>query len=321
MSVSETSNEYIDVPEPPPLSLVKKILFVVAGSVLSPLYFLAAYYYPTPGLSFRWQSARMGLRLLPKIRDKSLLRDAYNLLFFPMDSTRYFELCLLWQYLAPLSPISGNYLDISSPRLFPLALLLNNPKLHGTLINPHLNDLDATRTLARALNFSNQCDFLGHPIDAAPLATASFDLISSISVVEHIPQDADAVARIWSLLKPGGKLLLTVPCASVSFEQFIDKNYYGLLKSDSRGYVFWQRYYDEAALESRIFNITGLPKRLSIYGEIEKGTFSRNAVHKRASRTYPFWREPLFMGRGFKYFDSIQALPGEGVIAMEFLKP
>jgi hypothetical protein len=34
---------------------------------------------------------------------------------------------------------------------------------------------------------------------------------------------------------------------------------------------------------------------------------------------YPFWREGYMMGRHFRAYPSIDALPGEGVVALEFV--
>lgn len=58
---------------------------------------------------------------------------------------------------------------------------------------------------------------LGRPVGAAPLpelpgiADASYDLIALLDVLEHIEGDLAALASIRSKLRPGGKILLTVP--------------------------------------------------------------------------------------------------------------
>jgi hypothetical protein len=36
---------------------------------------------------------------------------------------------------------------------------------------------------------------------------------------------------------------------------------------------------------------------------------------------YPFWREPYMMATEYKSFTSIDELPGEGVVMLEFIKP
>ena len=58
---------------------------------------------------------------------------------------------------------------------------------------------------------------LGKPVASAPLPElkgikrASYDLIAALDVIEHIDDDEAAVAGIAARLKPGGKLLVTVP--------------------------------------------------------------------------------------------------------------
>lgn len=58
---------------------------------------------------------------------------------------------------------------------------------------------------------------VGRPISSAPLPElsgierAAYDLAAALDVIEHIDDDRAAVAALASCLKPGGKLLVTVP--------------------------------------------------------------------------------------------------------------
>jgi SAM-dependent methyltransferase len=45
-----------------------------------------------------------------------------------------------------------------------------------------------------------------------PLPDASFDLVTAFDVLEHIHQDDQAAAEIYRVLKPGGTVLIGVPC-------------------------------------------------------------------------------------------------------------
>jgi SAM-dependent methyltransferase len=47
--------------------------------------------------------------------------------------------------------------------------------------------------------------------DAVPFAGGSFDLVCLLDVLEHIDDDRAALRRVRGLLRPGGRLLLTVP--------------------------------------------------------------------------------------------------------------
>lgn len=58
---------------------------------------------------------------------------------------------------------------------------------------------------------------LGKPVSAAPLPAlpgierGAYDLIAVLDVVEHIEDDVAALAAMRDCLKPGGKILITVP--------------------------------------------------------------------------------------------------------------
>lgn len=51
----------------------------------------------------------------------------------------------------------------------------------------------------------------GHLPDAVPFADHSFDLVCLLDVLEHIDDDRAALRRVRDLLRPGGRVLLTVP--------------------------------------------------------------------------------------------------------------
>ncbi len=58
---------------------------------------------------------------------------------------------------------------------------------------------------------------LGEPVGEAPLPTlagverGAYDLIAVLDVVEHIADDVGALSAMAACLKPGGKILITVP--------------------------------------------------------------------------------------------------------------
>ena len=55
-------------------------------------------------------------------------------------------------------------------------------------------------------------DFLpGHLPDNIPVATASFDLVCLFDVLEHVAEDEASLEAIRHMLKPGGRVVLTVP--------------------------------------------------------------------------------------------------------------
>ena len=222
------TKKYIKYPDSVPrLSGVKRLFRIFVGLILSPIYWFLAFLIGTPGLEFRRKCAVVGIRILFSGQD---LAVAYKLIINPMDSVRYFEFDYMWNQLKGEN--IQTYLDVSSPRLFPAILIKTNKKLRADLVNPDKKDLPITVKLLNALNLSHRCNFHNELLESAQLETNKYDVITSISVIEHIPDDKEAIKRIWGLLKPGGKLLISVPCSKLASEEFRNINEYELLDSD-----------------------------------------------------------------------------------------
>ena len=299
---------------------VLEIAFYVARSlVLAPIYWMLAYTVGTPGLHFRRRCLWVATRVLLGDAAKGRIRRAYELVIQPMDSFRYFEFDFAWHYLR--STTSGRYLDVSSPRLLPLLFIADRPRVDAVLLNPDPKDLPATQQMARELGVAERCEFVDKAMAETDFTDESFDLITCMSVVEHIPDDTAAIQKMWALLKPGGRLVLTTPCAQNASAEFVDRDEYEVLGTAPDGFVFWQRYYDEHLLRSRIFSVTGLPAETVIYGEKSAGTYNANIREKMSAEPYPGWREPYMMGTQYQVFESISNLPGMAVVGFLFVKP
>lgn len=310
----------IRVPPREERSKVRLAAQLVASVGLLPAAWGAAALLKVPGVHVGVECARLGLELVARPLARRSLASAARFVLMPMDSTRFFEFDFVERVTAGAQ--GPRYLDVSSPRAVPMLLLRANPGWHGQLLNPDPKDLAETRELVDAAGLGGRCQLSQVVIDDAPFPPESFDLVTCVSVLEHIPQDEQALRRVWSLLAPGGRLVLTVPVMARAAEQFIDENEYGLASPDERGFYFWQRFYDGELLRQRVFSVTGPPEHLEVFGEKVAGTFSRNAEEKRRLRKwYPFWREPWFVATGFRAFDGLDQLPGEGVAGMVFRKP
>ena len=217
--------------------------------------------------------------------------------------------------------VPARYLDVSSPRLLPLLVLQRHPATQATILNPDADDLPVTRALFEDAGVASRCVFVGALLSAHTAPPAQYDLVTCMSVLEHIPDDRSAVETMWATVKAGGTLILTLPCKALSEEQFTNLNQYGVLQSDMDGLVFRQRLYSQGCLESRVYAVTGVPTFIEVWGEREPGFIQRDTLDKWSSLSYPFWSEPLRAGRHLQRFPSIDALPGEGVVGVMFVKP
>ncbi|MFH0973451.1 MAG: class I SAM-dependent methyltransferase [Candidatus Micrarchaeota archaeon] len=94
----------------------------------------------------------------------------------------------------------------------------------------------------------------------------SFDEVTAISVIEHIPGkgDARALREIERVLKKGGRAVVTFPFKN-AFKEERAAAFGGL-----------QRYYDEKAVKERILGATNLkPVKVVYFGSAASGRASR----------------------------------------------
>ena len=200
--------QFIEVPLPVNSGLFRKICHRLIGVFLLPGYLIAAIVYKTPGVNLHIKLAWLAIRLF--FLRRLSWKICCTLIFFPMDSTRYFEFHEVFKSLSDFS--FDSYLDVSSPRIIPLMLLMQNKFATANLINPDFQDLQETERIADALKLTDRCKLTNSTLEEENYTGKSFDLITCVSVLEHIPADKAAVKLIWSLLHPGGRLILTLPC-------------------------------------------------------------------------------------------------------------
>jgi SAM-dependent methyltransferase len=310
---------YVRVPTARPRTPAQRVLAVTTGALLAPIFGALASILGVPGIRSRLRCMPLGTRLLIGARGSGDLSRASQVLLMPMDSTRYFEFDFVDRAVRGL-PVR-RYLDVSSPRLVPVLLARARPDVVVDMINPDGKDLAESRALVQAARLSERITLHECLVHETPFKAGTFDLITCVSVLEHIPDDGTALRAMLEMLRPGGTLVLTLPCMSRAAEQYIDHDEYGLLETDPNGFVFWQRYYDAESLRSRVFTIAGEPSRSEVYGEKVAGSFQRNAQAKRTlGVSYPYWREPCWVSRAFRPFRTVDDLSGEGVIGLTFVR-
>jgi len=84
---------------------------------------------------------------------------------------------------------------------------------------------------------------------------AAFDIVYSMSVIEHVEGergDSQSVLEMVRVLKPGGLLLISVPFGKRYIEQQRRGFAHAVERTTDQSLYFFQRIYDQAAVESRI---------------------------------------------------------------------
>ena len=73
-------------------------------------------------------------------------------------------------------------------------------------------------------NSPNRDRIFNKPLGDPQYAMLRFDLITALDVIEHIEDDCGAVADMLGMLRPGGKLLLTVPASMMLWDRHDEIN-------------------------------------------------------------------------------------------------
>jgi SAM-dependent methyltransferase len=317
--VAAIRKTYVQIPRCAEQSNARKAIRALKGVMLAPLYGAYASLYGMPGLYLQRYNSTLGAVLSLNPRGPLPFNVLYHLMRGTLDSTRYFECDFAWRHLCQLES-APTLLDVSSPRMFPLIVMVKRRAKKAYLLNPDADDLLKSKQLIEAAKLNAVCETMPCRLEDASFGKQYFDIVTSLSVVEHIPEDFAAVGKMWSLIRPGGKLILSMPCAREAVEEYHDTDPYKL-QSDRNGWFFFQRYYDSRLLQERIFDVVGRPHDSVIYGEKNPGSFQQSLQRKLSDPRYPYWREPLAMALKWRQFSNIEELPGEGVIAMAFQKP
>jgi hypothetical protein len=290
----------------------------LGGFVASPIYWALAHWYCVPGLYLQRYCSLLGIELALKRRADVPLYLLYRSLRDSLRSTRYLEFDFVWKRLQHRQTL-GFYLDVSSPRLLPLLLLRRRTPDRATVLNPEPTEAAITATLIVAAGLSENYNTVCCTPETAQFGPESVDVITSIAGIGRMEEDSRSVATLWQWLKPGGTLLMSLPCAAQARE-YHDQRLEGW-QSDGDDKCAFQRIYDAELLNERILDVLGEPSRAVIYGEVSAGSLGKRRYLEKGNLGYCNWREPLLIGKKWRCFPSVGELPGEGVIVLEFTKP
>lgn len=198
-----------------------------------------------PGWERLWlHSYRLGARWLVRGAPggRAGWRVGLNRLLVPLDPWRYFELGRVAD-----DEFGGVNLDVSSPKLL-ASLFRREGRGAWVGIDRCEAEVRGWRGLDPDLPLA-VCD-----ATRLPFADGAFDHCLCLSVVEHLPGDADAaaMAEMWRVLKPGGVLHLTTNVARRPREVYTRRPVYGEGSVSVEGRVFFERHYTPTQVSERL---------------------------------------------------------------------
>ena len=97
--------------------------------------------------------------------------------------------------------------------------------------------------------------FQAHLEERLPFSDESFDVVTMLAVLEHIEYEEEILKEIYRILKPSGKLVLTVP--SIWAQPVLEFLSYRLKIVDEREIRDHKRYYDRKRLQSVLIKKLG----------------------------------------------------------------
>ena len=273
------------------------------------VYWMLAHSYFLPGLYMQRYATQMGLSLMAGGR-RDLPRHLHDrLLDGTLNSTRYLEFDFVWKSF-PAAASGLFYLDVFSPWQLPILLVHRKRLGLATIVHPSGAAADSVDALVRGAGLAYACRVLPS-ISVSSLGAGSFDVITSIGGLAAQADDRGALAQMWRLLKPGGSLMLTLPCQRTTRRTTPET------ADASRG-----RVYDSRMLADRIFAVIDEePVASVVYGDTRPADPGAHPSRSADDNAIPSPREPLTVGRNWQCFPRIEDLPGAGVIALRFAKP
>jgi len=208
------------------------------------------------------------------------LREAVIRMVVPLDPSRYLELP---ETLMELAARPGErVLDLASPKL--LAVVLARHGADVTSVDQLEPEIDSWRKLTTG---EPRLAFQVGDGRSLPFADASFDHAYSISVLEHIPEpgDEEALRQLARIVRPGGRVVVTLPYARTYREDWRDAPVY-VDQGQAGARHFFQRWYDQTRVDRLA---AAAPDLRLVSSSVSRMEPNLNELY---TRTFP-WLVPL----------------------------
>jgi len=273
-----------------------------------------AHWYLMPGLNFHRYGVRLALSTIMG-RRRELRNVVAQALDETISPTAFLDFDFAWKAVASREPF-GTYLDYSSPWLFP-AMVLAERRCEGAMVlGSDPLGMEVIERLAESQQ-NGRGRTICKRINDGVFTSESFDVVTSLSWIARVADDIGTLKQLWNALKPGGMLLLSLPCTARTVEGRPGRKTTSVLARKPEKWM--RRLYDESMLQERVFPVVGQPRRCVVYGESNPGADRNRATpggngHGNSSGNF------IAVARGWQTYSALRDIPGEGVIAMKFIK-
>jgi SAM-dependent methyltransferase len=220
-------------------------------------------------------------------------RQAIWRLWMPLDIDRVHE--LPWAGRQMVASRATRILDISSPKLLACWLAEHTPaEVVGTDV--WVDEIEAWRQLVSGADPSGRrygrLSLEVADATALPFGDESFDAVFSVSVIEHLPYDADGamMREIARVLRPGGIAALTFPYRAQYAEEFVSHDLYGQRYTGTP--LFFYRHYDEGAVAQRLLGDLDVDV-------VERGVWTKSGVREASDASRRLLPTGMGLGRAF----------------------
>jgi len=197
----------------------------------------------------------LGLKTIYKLKTINL--RILEMIILPMNYWRCIETPLILKGLNPKK--EEEILDIGSPKLLSLFLA---KKFGAKVISSDINEyfINYSKNFSKILGIKDRYNIKTIDARKINLKDNSIDKVYSLSVFEHIPKEGDkkAIKEVKRILKNNGIFILTIPYTKDFKVEYKNPRKFYYSNSKKREKVFYQRYYDEKALDERIITPSGM---------------------------------------------------------------
>ncbi len=217
----------------------------------------------------------------------------------PLDAPRYTEFAYMDKFIRQNNLANMKVLDISSPYLMSYVLSKKNNVIKTDIDSSEKNFIKENKNLSFKIEDGTRLSF----------ADNAFDLVYSVSVIEHIyGKYIQAIQEMIRVTNDDGYIYLTFPVSKKNIEEWSQGAVYEKQYKDNKG-TFFQYRFDEEHVNNILNNLSGIKIiQKDIFWERKDGQYEGliRKITKKFSNKYLTFVKDIAVNYwyGFKLFSK-----------------